>query len=117
TMSFFADYFIEDKSSGVGFLVTRDQEGLAGLRSLSVALQYSYELQLTDYLGFRPGIQLAMYNRDVNFDRLTFGDQFDPSTGLFIDQPSAESFSSTSAKPFSIFRSAAYCLPNQHGLA
>ena len=100
TMSFFADYFIEDKNSGVGLLVTRDREGLAGLRSTSIALQYSYELQLTDYLGFRPGVQFAMYNRDVNFDRLTFGDQFDPSTGEFIDQPSAESFSTNFSKTF-----------------
>src|SRR5690606_35621372 len=66
TMSFFAAYFIEDKNSGVGLLLTRDREGLAGLRSLSVGLQYSYELQLTDFLGFRPGVQLALYNRDVN---------------------------------------------------
>ena len=100
TMSFFADYFIEDKNSGVGFLLTRDREGLAGLRSLSIGLQYSYELQITDYLGFRPGVQLAMYNRDVNFDRLTFGDQFDPATGEFIDQPSAESFSTNFSKTF-----------------
>lgn len=100
TMSFFADYFIEDKNSGVGLLVTRDREGLAGLRSTSIALQYSYELQLAEYLGFRPGVQVAMYNRDVNFDRLTFGDQFDPSTGEFIDQPSAESFSTNFSKTF-----------------
>jgi len=100
TMSFFADYFIEDKNSGVGLLVTRDREGLAGLRSMSLALQYSYELQLTDYLGFRPGVQLAVYNRDVNFDRLTFGDQFDPATGEFIDQPSAESFTTNFNKTF-----------------
>src|SRR5215213_2031645 len=30
TMSAFFDYFIEDKKSGVGVLITRDQEGLAG---------------------------------------------------------------------------------------
>lgn len=100
TMSFFADYFIEDKSSGVGFLLTRDREGLAGLRSMSLALQYSYELELTEFLGFRPGVQLGLFNRDVNFDRLTFGDQFDPSTGEFIDQPSAESFSTNFSKTF-----------------
>lgn len=100
TMSFFVDYFIEDKNSGVGFIVTRDREGLAGLRSLSVGLQYSYELQLTDYLGFRPGVQVGMFNRDVNFDRLTFGDQFDPGTGQFIDQPSAENFNTNFSKTF-----------------
>lgn len=100
TMSFFADYFIEDKNSGVGFLLTRDREGLAGLRSMSLALQYSYEIQLTKYLGFRPGFQVALFNRDVNFDRLTFGDQFNSSTGEFIDQPSAESFSTNFSKTF-----------------
>ncbi|HEX8038393.1 MAG TPA: type IX secretion system membrane protein PorP/SprF [Chryseosolibacter sp.] len=100
TMSFFADYFIEDKNSGVGFLLTRDREGLAGLRSLSLGLQYSYELAITKAIGFRPGVQLAVFNRDVNFDRLTFGDQFDPSTGAFIDQPTAETFSTNFSKTF-----------------
>ncbi|MBV6644331.1 MAG: PorP/SprF family type IX secretion system membrane protein, partial [Cyclobacteriaceae bacterium] len=30
---------------------------------------------------FRPGVQLTYYQRDLNFDKLTFGDQFD-DTGL-----------------------------------
>lgn len=100
TMSVFADYFIEDINSGVGIILTRDEEGLAGLRSLSIGLQYSYELQLTEYLGFRPGVQLGLYNRDVNFHRLTFGDQFDPATGQFINQPSAEQFNTNFSKTF-----------------
>jgi type IX secretion system PorP/SprF family membrane protein len=100
TMSAFFDYFIEDKKSGVGVLLTRDQEGLAGLRSLSLALQYSYDLQITEHLGFRPGLQVGVYNRDVNFSRLTFGDQFDPATGEFIDQPTAETFNTNFAKTF-----------------
>src|SRR3954471_14488121 len=36
TMSAFFDYYIEDKKSGVGMIMTRDVEGLAGLRSLSL---------------------------------------------------------------------------------
>ncbi|HEY0744099.1 MAG TPA: type IX secretion system membrane protein PorP/SprF [Chryseosolibacter sp.] len=100
TMSAFFDYFIEDKKSGVGVLLTRDQEGLAGLRSLSLALQYSYDLQITENLGFRPGLQVGVFNRDVNFSRLTFGDQFDPATGAFIDQPTAETFNTNFSKTF-----------------
>ena len=100
TMSAFVDYFIEDKRSGVGLLLTNDREGLAGLQSLSVALQYSYELEITEHLGFRPGFQVGLYNRDVNFDRLTFGDQFDPNTGDFIDQPTAETFNTNFSKTF-----------------
>src|SRR5262245_41565260 len=41
TMSVYFDYFIEDKKSGIGAVLTRDREGLAGLRSLSLGLQYS----------------------------------------------------------------------------
>lgn len=100
TMSAYFDYYIEDKRSSVGMLINRDQEGLAGLRSLSVALQYAYDLQINKSLGFRPGLQVALYNRDVNFDKLTFGDQFDPATGGFIDQPTAETFDTDFSKTF-----------------
>ena len=100
TFSAYFDYFIDDKNSGIGILLMRDQEGLAGLRSLNIGLQYSYELPITKNLGFRPGVQVALYNRDVNFSRLTFGDQFDPATGDFINQPTAEQFNTNFSKTF-----------------
>lgn len=100
TMSAYFDYFIEDKKSGVGVLLMRDMEGLAGLRSMSVGLQYAYEFQLTEYLGFRPGAQIALFNRDINFGKLTFGDQFDPQTGDFINPVTAEAFNTNFSKTF-----------------
>src|SRR6186713_1207143 len=65
TMSAYFDYFIEDARSGVGVIINRDLEGLAGLRSLYLGLQYSYELQISKTIGFRPGAQVALYNRDI----------------------------------------------------
>src|SRR5262245_19199673 len=59
TLSAYFDYFIEDYNSSVGLIINRDVEGLAGLRSLSVALQYAYELEISENLGFRPGVQVA----------------------------------------------------------
>lgn len=100
TFSGYFDYFIEDKNSGLGFIFTHDREGLAGLNSTTIGLQYSYELFLTENLGFRPGAQVALYNRDINFDRLTFGDEFDPSTGTFIPQTTAEQFNTNFSKTF-----------------
>jgi len=100
TMSAYFDYFFEDYSSAVGVIITRDVEGLANLSSLSLGLQYSYELQLTKYLGFRPGAQVAVYTRDVNFDKLTFGDQFDPNTGQIIDPSTAETFNTGTRRTF-----------------
>ena len=79
TASVYFDHFFEDYNSGVGAIITGDREGLSGLQSISIGLQYAYQLRLTDYLTFRPGVQAAFYNRDINFDKLLFGDQLDDS--------------------------------------
>lgn len=100
TISAYFDYFIEDKKSGVGMIINRDREGLAGLGSTNVGLQYSYEMKFTKNLGFRPGFQLGLYNRDVNFNKLTFGDQFDPTTGELITPVTAEQFNTNFSKSF-----------------
>src|SRR6186713_1634420 len=71
TTSLYFDYFIEDYNSSIGAIFTRDREGLAGLRSLSLGLQYAYEMKINEKLGFRPGLQVSIFNRDINFDRLT----------------------------------------------
>lgn len=81
TVSAYADVYLEDKNSGIGAIVTRDYANVVGLQSISLGLQYAYQLSITKKLSFRPGVQVAVYNRSVNFNRLVFGDQFDPLTG------------------------------------
>ena len=81
TFSGYIDYHFEDYYSSTGIIFTRDSEGIAGLQSTSIGLQYAYQLQLNYQWTFRPGVQAAYYISDLNFDRLTFGDQFD-NTGL-----------------------------------
>lgn len=83
TYSAYFDHFFDRINSGVGLIVTRDEEGVVGLRSTSVGAQYAYQLRLTDRLTFRPGVQVGVYNRNLNFDRLTFGDQWDPECQCF----------------------------------
>lgn len=77
TFSAYFDYHFEDYYSSAGVIFTRDQEGLAGLNSTSIGIQYAYQIQLNYQWTFRPGVQAAYFIRDLNFDRLTFGDQFD----------------------------------------
>lgn len=89
TYSAYFDHYFDRIRSGVGLIVTRDQEGIVGLRSTSVGAQYAYQLRLTDKLTFRPGTQVAYYNRNLNFDRLTFGDQWNPETQTF-ENPTGE---------------------------
>jgi type IX secretion system PorP/SprF family membrane protein len=101
TLSAYFDTYLEDYNSGVGFLLMRDTEGQAGLKSTMVGLQYAYQLYLTNWLTFRPGIQVGFYNRNVNFADLTFGDQFNPITGE-IENPSAETFGNLSKNFFDL---------------
>ena len=101
TFSAYFDTFIEDKNSGIGILMMRDREGQQGLKSTSVALQYAYQLYISEWLTFRPGFQATFFNRNVNFADLTFGDQFNPVTGQ-IDNPSGETFGGLSKNFVSI---------------
>jgi type IX secretion system PorP/SprF family membrane protein len=94
TFSAFGDFYIESKNSGVGFLINNDTEGVLGLRSISLALQYAYDLRIVKGLSFRPGFQVGVYNRSINFSRLTFGDQLDPATGTLRAGASAEGLAS-----------------------
>ncbi|MEO9476536.1 MAG: type IX secretion system membrane protein PorP/SprF [Cyclobacteriaceae bacterium] len=90
TYSFFIDYNFEDYNSSVGLIVNTDREGIVGLQSTSVGLQYAYQVRLNHKWTFRPGMEVAYYSRDLNFNRLTFGDQFD-ETGQ-ISPSTAEVF-------------------------
>ena len=83
TYSAYFDHYFDRINSGVGLIVSRDEEGVVGLRSTSVGAQYAYQLRLTDQLTFRPGVQVGVTNRNLNFDRLTFGDQWDPECQCF----------------------------------
>lgn len=78
TFSAYADYHIEDYFSSVGIIFTKDKEGVAGLQSTSIGLQYAYQFQINYNWTFRPGVQAAYLIRDLNFNKLTFGDQFGP---------------------------------------
>lgn len=99
TISAYADFYIEDKNSGIGALLTRDNVGIVGLQSISFALQYAYQLQITKGLSFRPGVQVGIVNRSINFGSLTFGDQFDPNTGDIV-KGTAEALNTGQSKFF-----------------
>ena len=79
TYTAWMDYFAEDYNSGVGLLLMRDQQGLAGLTSTSASLQYAYQLPLTSRLTFRPGVSLGVIQRSINLDNLHFASQFNGS--------------------------------------
>ena len=88
--SFYSYYNFDDVSSSLGLICNSDREGMAGLNARSAALQYAYQVRLNYNWTFRPGVELGYVWKDINFNRLTFGDQFD-DTGLISSQ-TIESF-------------------------
>src|SRR5258706_7219151 len=100
TISAYGDFYNEKKNLGFGAIINRDQEGLLGLQSTNIGLMVSYDLKITKALSFRPGFQAGIYNRSINFDKLTFSDQFDPSTGTFLGGSSAEALNTGQSKFF-----------------
>jgi type IX secretion system PorP/SprF family membrane protein len=83
------DYFFPKINSGVGLLITRDQQSFANLNSIDIGGQYAYQLALGEKLSLRTGLQLSYVHRSVNLYGLNFGDQFDPVT-FSIRSPTSE---------------------------
>jgi type IX secretion system PorP/SprF family membrane protein len=75
TYSGYFDYYFDDYNSGVGLLFLSDKEGLAGLNTNSVALQYTYQFRLTQNLVVRPALQGSFSSRSIDFENLVFADQ------------------------------------------
>lgn len=73
------DHFFIGANSGVGLLVTSDRESLAGLRNQGISALYAYQLPVSRRWTIRAGFQAGYYFRDLDFTKLTFGDQFDDS--------------------------------------
>lgn len=63
--------------SGFGLLVMADKAGSAGLTTTTVAGTYAYRLQLGENLMVSPAVQFGFSNRNLNMDKLVFGDQLD----------------------------------------
>lgn len=77
TFSAYVDNNFDEKNSSVGLLLTTDSEGLVGLRSTEIGLQYAYQVNVNYKWIFRPAFQVSYTHRDLAFHRLTFGDQLD----------------------------------------
>ena len=75
TVSAFADFYLEDYNSGIGAILTRDYANVLGLQSIGLGFQYAYQLQLSKQWSFRPGVQVSVNTRSINYNKLIFGDQ------------------------------------------
>lgn len=75
TSAFALDHYFENRNSGVGIGVLRDQAGAGNLSLTDFNFSYSYNLKATREINVRPGIGFKYSMRGLDFYELTFADQ------------------------------------------
>ncbi len=95
-----ADHFIDDKNSGIGFYVGRDQATVSGLKSTAISAYYAYQLALTQAYTLRAGFTAGYVLRDIDFGSLIFGDQINPDGSINPD--TQESFGGSANNYFDL---------------
>jgi len=83
------DYYFEKYNSGIGVMVYKDWQGGSRIATSEIDFQYSYELSINKYYSFRAGFQGSYVSRNVNYNVLTFPDQFTSKgyTGQNTNEP------------------------------
>ena len=82
------DYNVPRFGGGIGLLFTRSSEGTAYLDKTNLSGLYSYSIGSEDFvLSF--GLQAGFTNRKIDYSKLIFGDQVDPSLGIIPGTSSA----------------------------
>lgn len=75
------DYNVPKFGGGIGLLFTRSSEGTAYMDKTNISGLYSYSVGSDDYvLSF--GLQAGVTNRTIDYSKLVFGDQIDPTLGI-----------------------------------
>ncbi len=70
------DQYVEEYNSGIGVSFIHDNAGSSKLTSTKAGINYSYRIKAGRDLFFQPGLETYYFQRRINFDKLTFADQF-----------------------------------------
>jgi type IX secretion system PorP/SprF family membrane protein len=73
---------LERLNSGIGFNVEGDNAGDGILRSTRFSAVYAYQLNITDALALKLGVEAGAWQTNLDWQKLIFPDQIDPIGGL-----------------------------------
>jgi len=69
------DVYVDRFNSGFGLMAMTDRAGTANLRTTSAGAYYSAKIRLSENWMFSPGLVFGFGNRNIDLDKLVFGDQ------------------------------------------
>lgn len=76
TSSFSVDHYFPKIKSGMGLYFNLNEVGGGKMRTVNVGYQYSYKIQVNHEFFIQPGMSAYLYNRNTDYSRLSFADQF-----------------------------------------
>jgi type IX secretion system PorP/SprF family membrane protein len=69
------DFFFRRQNSSVGAFLTYDRQVGGAFTTISLHPQYNYRVRIGENLFFRPGVELAVYYKEINPGKFIFADQ------------------------------------------
>ena len=75
------DQFIEPLNSGIGAMIMADQAGGGIYNTYVGGLLYSYQVNFSDFLAVKVGVQGNMIHKKLDATKLVYYDQLDPVQG------------------------------------
>lgn len=82
TYSMSYDQYFKNISGGIGVIGMHDQQGQGTIYTSMIGLVYSYHLNAGRKWKVMFGARAAMFNKYLDWDKLTFGDMIDPRRGF-----------------------------------
>ena len=76
------DQHVDAVGGGLGVLVTQDRAGAGRLNTSQASLLYSYHLPINRQWSLKAGFEASYRMLQLDWSRLTFGDQIDPQYGF-----------------------------------
>lgn len=82
TMAAAYDQKVESLYGGIGLLVMTDNAASGTLKTTRIAATYAYHQQVTRKFSLNFGAEAAYFQKSLDWNKLTFGDQIDPRRGF-----------------------------------
>ncbi|MFQ5335254.1 MAG: type IX secretion system membrane protein PorP/SprF [Flavobacteriales bacterium] len=84
TYSISADANAEAISGGVGIMALQDAQANGIIRTTYLSAIYNYAFELNRFSTVRTGFKATWMHSNLDFNRLSFGDQIDPAYGFIL---------------------------------
>ncbi len=82
TYSMSYDTYVKNVSGGIGLIALHDQQGQGTIFTSMIGAIYSYHLTINRKWSAMFGARASMFNKYLDWDKLTFGDMIDPRAGF-----------------------------------